>query len=133
MKYALLVLDSPSSGTASATAARFAEALISRGHELNQVFFLDAGADTGLTSRVAMQGELDTVGLWRSVAAKHGVQLVVCVASALRRGVIDATEADRHEKPGPTLDKAFSIGGLGRLVEASAEADRLVTFGGRSS
>jgi len=49
------------------------------------------------------------------------------------RGVIDVTEAQRHEKPGSTLDEAFSIGGLGRLVEASAEADRLVTFGGRSS
>jgi len=130
MKYALLVLDSPASGTANATAARFAHALQARGHQLSCVFFYDAAAETGLSSRVSMQGELDTVQLWRDLAETTGAELVLCIASALRRGVLDANEADRHEKRASTLDPAFTIAGLGRLVEASAEADRLITFGG---
>ena len=104
--------------------------MLERGHELTRVFFYDAAADTGLAARVAMQGEPDAVSLWRELATGHGVELVLCVASALRRGVLDATEADRHEKAAATIDPAFTIGGLGLLVEASANADRLITFGG---
>ena len=55
---------------------------------------------------------------------------MLCVASALRRGVLDTIEAERHEKGNATMDPAFTIGGLGLLVEAGASADRLVTFGG---
>ena len=130
MKYALLVLASPDCGHANITAARFAAAVLARGHELPRVFFYDSGAETGLASRVTMQGEPDAAALWRELAASHGVELVLCVASALRRGVLDATEAERHEKASATMDPAFTIGGLGLLVDASAGADRLVTFGG---
>ena len=130
MNYTLLVLASPDSGHANITAARFAAAVLARGHQLQRVFFYDSGANTGLASRVAMQGEPDAAALWRELAASHGVELVLCVASALRRGVLDATEAERHEKASATMDPAFTIGGLGLLVDASASADRLVTFGG---
>ncbi len=130
MNYTLLVLDSPASGQANITAARFAGALLERGHTLERVFFYDAGADTGLASRVAMQGEADPVQLWRDLASRYGVELVLCVASALRRGILDEEEANRHEKASATIDPAFTIGGLGLLVEASANADRLLTFGG---
>ena len=130
VKYALLVLASPDKGQANLTAARFAAAVINRGHELERVFFYDSGAQTGLASRVAMQGEPDATALWRELAGSHGVELVLCVASALRRGVLDTTEAERHEKGNATMDPAFTIGGLGLLVEAGASADRLVTFGG---
>ena len=127
MKYTLLVLASPDAGHANITAARFAAAVIGRGHELERVFFYDGGATTGLASRVAMQGEPDPVALWHDLADSHGVELVLCVASALRRGVLDTAEAERHEKVSATIDPRFTIG---LLVEAGAGADRLVTFGG---
>jgi tRNA 2-thiouridine synthesizing protein D len=44
--------------------------------------------------------------------------------------MLDATEASRHEKPSPTIHPAFTVSGLGQLVEAGTGADRLVTFGG---
>lgn len=129
MKYTLLVLASPDSGYANITAARFAASVIERGHQLERVFFYDSGAYTGLASRVAMQDEPDAAALWHDLATRHHVELVLCVASALRRGVLDATESERHEKGAATMDPAFTIGGLGLLVEAGASADRLVTFG----
>jgi tRNA 2-thiouridine synthesizing protein D len=58
------------------------------------------------------------VARWSKLAEEHGVDLVVCVAAALRRGIKDEVLA-----PG------FRISGLGQLVEAGIEADRLVTFG----
>ncbi|PPZ33725.1 sulfurtransferase TusD, partial [Escherichia coli] len=46
------------------------------------------------------------------------IDLVVCVAAALRRGIKDELLA-----PG------FRISGLGQLVEMGIQYDRLVTFG----
>ena len=129
MNYSLLVLASPATGTANVTAARFAQATLKAGHSLERVFFYDAGVETALASRVAPQDEANPANLWHQLANDHGVELVVCVASALRRGVLDATEARRHEKEHPTLDPAFCIGGLGLLIESAATVDRLITFG----
>jgi len=43
---------------------------------------------------------------------------VVCVAAALRRGIKDEI-----------LEEGFRISGLGQLVEAGIQADRMVVFG----
>jgi len=67
---------------------------------------------------------------WVELAEHHAVELVLCISSALKRGMLDRAEAVRHEKPGPTIHPAFNIGGLGQLVDASAHSDRLITFGG---
>ena len=48
----------------------------------------------------------------------NNVDLVVCVAAALRRGIKDEVLA-----PG------FRISGLGQLIDAGIKSDRLVTFG----
>jgi len=55
---------------------------------------------------------------WSKLAEEHGIDLVVCVAAALRRGIKDELLA-----PG------FRISGLGQLVEMGIQYDRLVTFG----
>ena len=55
---------------------------------------------------------------WAKLAEEHKVDLVVCVAAALRRGIKDEN-----------LAAGFRISGLGQLVEAGIQADRLVTFG----
>ena len=73
----------------------------------------------------------DTDGItaqWAALAADHGVDLVVCSTSAVRRGVLDASEARRHDRA-PSLDGGFDIAGLGQWVEACLLADRVVTFG----
>ncbi|MBN7797743.1 sulfurtransferase complex subunit TusD [Parahaliea mediterranea] len=130
MNYALLVLASPFSGTGSLTAARFAEAALGRGHHIARVFFLDQGVGAGMATAVSPQGEADPVARWADLAARHDLELVLCVSSALKRGLLDDTEAARYEREAHTVHPAFEIGGLGLLVEATAQADRVVTFGG---
>lgn len=130
MNYALLVLASPAAGSGSVTAARFAEAALARGHRILRVFFLDEGAANGMATAVSPQGELDPVGLWAQLAERHGLELVLCVSSALKRGLLDASEASRYEREASTVHPAFTIGGLGLLVDATARADRVLTFGG---
>jgi tRNA 2-thiouridine synthesizing protein D len=58
------------------------------------------------------------VNRWSKLAEEHGVDLVVCVAAALRRGIKDEN-----------LATGFRISGLGQLVEAGIQTDRTVVFG----
>ena len=50
-------------------------------------------------------------------------------AAAVRRGVLDANEAQRYEKPGHNLHEGFELSGLGQLTEAAIVSDRMITFG----
>ncbi len=85
---------------------------------------------TGLSTAITAQDEADTPQKWVELAGSHNLELILCVSSALKRGLLDATEAERYEKEAVTVHPAFEIGGLGQLVDASMESDRLITFGG---
>ena len=74
------------------------------------------------------QDEPDIGTLWQEFGLEYDLDMVVCIASCLRRGIIDAKEATRHEKFSANLRPGFTISGLGQLVEASLNADRVVTF-----
>lgn len=50
---------------------------------------------------------------------QHGVALNICVAAALRRGIIDETEAGRLGLPSANLQPGFTLSGTGALAEAS--------------
>jgi tRNA 2-thiouridine synthesizing protein D len=128
--YSLLVLSPPSSGHGGRHALAFARAALSRGHVIHRVFFLDDGVTTGAAGAVTPQDEADLIRGWIELGEAHGLDLVLCVSSALRRGMLDDTEANRHERGTATVHPAFVISGLGQLVEAGAVSDRLVTFGG---
>jgi len=124
------VLSSASSGHGAQTAAEFAQCAIARGHGIHRIFFLDAGTYTGAAAAVSPQDEADRIQPWINLAEQHAVELIVCISSALKRGILDATEAERYDKPGATLHPVFSISGLGQLVDACINSDRMITFGG---
>jgi len=128
--YSLLVLSSPAEGSGVLSAARFAEAVLARGHRIHRVFFLDNGAASGAATAVYPQDEDSPIAAWAALAERHALDLVLCVTSALRRGMLDAGEAARHERDAVTVHPAFSISGLGQLIDACAASDRVITFGG---
>ena len=130
MIYSLLILSSPVSGHCVRTAADFARGLIGRGHTLYRVFFLDAGTVAGASGCVFPQDEEDPFTLWESLATTHGVELVLCISSALRHGMLDSSEATRHDRGHATIRPLFTVAGLGQLIDACAYSDRLITFGG---
>lgn len=130
MIYALVVMSSPASGQAALSAARFAKGVLVRGHSIRRVFFLDAGTANGSVAAIFPQDEVDRLQPWVELAEQHGVELILCITSALRYGMLDDTEAGRHGKAAATIHPAFTISGLGQLVDSAACADRLVTFGG---
>jgi tRNA 2-thiouridine synthesizing protein D len=60
---------------------------------------------------------------------KYKLDLVVCVAAAQRRGILDESEAKRHGKNADNIAPGFRISGLGQLIETGIESDRVVAFG----
>lgn len=128
MRYALIVQGGPYSRQASHSALRFADALVSRGHCLETVFFYQDGVYNATRLASPPQDEPQLVEAWRQLHAAHGTSLFVCVAAALRRGIIDEREARRHGKQAYNLEPPFELTGLGQLIEAGISHDRLITF-----
>ena len=79
---------------------------------------------------VPPQDETHLPQAWQALIQEHKLDAVVCVASALKYGVISAAEADRYELAGSSLLPGFVISGLGQLVSAAVEADRHLCFAG---
>ena len=129
MRYAILLMGAPYSSQAAHSALRFARAVAERGHRLEGVFFYHDGVHNAARLAAPPQDEPHLVDGWTALAADHGVPLQVCIAAALRRGLLDEREATRHGKQGHSVESPFELTGLGQLVDLGLRCDRLVTFG----
>lgn len=128
LQYSILVTGAPY-GTQQASAAyQFALALLARGHQLSSVFFYREGVLNGNQLSSPASDEFDLVRAWQQLSADHHVELNVCVAAALRRGIIDNDEAAQRHELSANLQAGFSLSGLGSLAEAALSSDRLVQF-----
>jgi tRNA 2-thiouridine synthesizing protein D len=118
MKFGIMVNEGPFTHQASDSAYRFALAAIEKGHKLLRVFFYYDGVNNANKLSEPQADDRNLTKLWGRLAAEHGVDLVVCVAAAMRRGIKNEILAD-----------GFRISGLGQLIEVGIGADRLVVFG----
>lgn len=118
MRFAIVVTG-PAYGTQQASSAfQFAQALIAEGHELSSVFFYREGVYNANQLTSPASDEFDLVRSWQQLNMQHGVALNICVAAALRRGVVDETEAGRLGLASSNLQTGFTLSGLGALAEA---------------
>lgn len=129
MRFAIAVF-SPAHAPSSRRALRFAEAILAVGHQIERLFFYQDGVHSASGNIVAPQDECDIAAQWRQFITEHQLDAVVCIAAALRRGVLDASEASRYQREAANLPAPWVLSGLGQLHEAAQSADRLVCFGG---
>ena len=129
MIFAISVHGAPFSSSAALSAYRFAEAALHAGHEIPRVFFYHDAVRTGDSLSVPPQEEDSVIDRWAALSEKYSVELAVCIAASLKRGVINDEARDRYEKPAANLHPAFTIVGLGQLIDAIASADRFISFG----
>ncbi len=83
-----------------AARCNFARAVLANGHAIHRVFFYHAGVNLANALTVAPQDEIDAGRDWAAFATDHGIELAVCVAAALRRGVLSEGESQRYERAG---------------------------------
>ena len=129
MKLSVQINEGPYTHAASDTAYQFTKAALEKGHEIFRVFFYHDGVNNGTRFTTPPQDDRNLVNMWSELAEKHKLDLVVCVAAAQRRGIVDPDEAKRNGKDGDNIAPGFRISGLGQLIEAGIQSDRLVVFG----
>lgn len=129
MIFSLAIYAAPYSSQASDSAYRFATAVLANGHQLYRVFFYHDAVHTASVLTTPPQDELNLSQNWQHLSKAHNIDLVVCIAAALKRGLLNEQEAHRYEKPAFNLADGFTISGLGQLVDAAVISDRLITFG----
>jgi tRNA 2-thiouridine synthesizing protein D len=129
MIFSLAVYSAPYSSQASYSAYQFAVAALNQGHSVHRVFFYQDGVHNATCLAAPPQDEFNLQQAWQRLAKDHNLDLVVCIAAALRRGILDEGEAKRYDKPSHNVASEFTISGLGQLVEAAVISDRLISFG----
>jgi len=129
LKFGIVVNEGPYTHQASDSAYQFAKSAIEKGHEVFRVFFYHDGVNNGTRLAVPPQDERNIQKNWTELAEAHGLDLVICIAAAQRRGILDENEAKRQGKDADNIAPGFRISGLGQLIEAGIEADRLISFG----
>jgi len=127
-RFSLLVTGAPYGSEASASALLFARALLAQGHLLQSVFFYQEGVLNGNALVHPASDEVNLVSGWAELAGQYGVPLYLCVAAALRRGVVDNTEQAQQRLPAANLHPAFTLAGLGELAQAALTSDRFIQF-----
>lgn len=129
MKFAI-ALFSAAHAPSSRRALLFAQAALAGGHEIVRLFFYQDGVYNAANSIVTPQDEQDLPREWRDFVEQHQLDGVVCIAAALRRGVLNTDEAQRYQRTAVNVEAPWELSGLGQLHDAVQAADRLICFGG---
>ncbi|WP_323155616.1 sulfurtransferase complex subunit TusD [Pseudomonas alvandae] len=129
MKFAI-ALFSAAHAPSSRRALLFAQAALAAGHEIVRLFFYQDGVYNAANSVVTPQDEQDLPQQWRAFVSEHQLDGVVCIAAALRRGVLNAEEAQRYQRSAASVEAPWALSGLGQLHDAIQDADRVICFGG---
>ncbi|MXR30916.1 sulfurtransferase complex subunit TusD [Pseudomonas sp. PICF6] len=129
MKFAI-ALFSAAHAPSSRRALLFAQAALAGGHEIVRLFFYQDGVFNAADSLVTPQDEQDLPRQWRAFVSDNQLDGVVCIAAALRRGVLNDEEAQRYQRSAVSVVAPWALSGLGQLHDAIQDADRLICFGG---
>lgn len=128
MNYALQINASPYGSKAGLCAYRFAKAALAKGHGIIQIFFYQEGIYHALRYALPPDDELNLTRAWTELAEQYGLDLLVCISAAQRRGVLGVDEARRQGVVDAIAADGFRIGGLGQWLEATQKADRVLFF-----
>ena len=115
MRFDLLVQGAPLTTGAPERALRFARAAVDAHHQIGRIFFYNDAVAVANRFAADDSGTRENLA---QLASEAEFELAVCVTAAARRGILaDGSLAD-----------GFAIVGLGQLIEAIEDSDRLVSF-----
>ena len=117
MKFSILILEGPYHHESGDSAYRFVEAALRKGHEIRGIFFYHDGVYNVTKLMEPPSDDRNIAKRWSEIGAK-GIDIVVCIAAAKRRGITPEIIVPNTR-----------ISGLGQLLEMAVDSDRLVTFG----
>ncbi len=129
MKFTIMINEGPYQHQSSDSALQFARAVLAQGHEIFRVFFYHDGVNNGTRLSVPPADDRLLQKEWSELSKEHDLDLVLCIAAAQRRGIMDASEAERQGLDANNIIEGFRISGLGQLIEGGIQSDRTIVFG----
>lgn len=126
--FSLFLTQAPLASSSHYLALDFAYTLLKQGHQLNNVFFYQDAVYVGLAGQVAPQGQKPLAQEWQQLVQGTNIPLQLCIATAVRRGILDRSEQQRYQQPSVTLCDGFQLVGLGEMAQSYRESDRVIQF-----
>ena len=128
MKFNLLIRGGIYQSQSAFHAQQFCRATIAKGHVISYVFFYQEGVSQANRFLLPLADEHQVIEEWVAIKNEHSLDLVVCVAAAERRGIIDDATAKESGDFNGNLHPGWRVAGLGSFIQACIDADRTVTF-----
>jgi tRNA 2-thiouridine synthesizing protein D len=117
-----LVVTTPPNSNLTTTAINLVKAALNSGVSIVGVFFYQDGVLNAAKYLSIPSDEFQTLAQWQQLNSEYNVPLYLCISAAEKRGLSD--ELNNHESS--NIDSAFTVSGLGELVELTSKAERVV-------
>mgnify|MGYP001182212797 CR=1 FL=1 len=119
--FALTLSGAPFSSLAPLSGLRFASAALALGHKIEQVFLYQDGIYLANAFASQPEDELNLTLAWQQLAQEHSFPLYVCVAGAIKRGLLSESEAQRlskqrQQKVSANLAEGYELASLAELA-----------------
>lgn len=126
--FTLVITGAPYSSQAPQTALNFAHAALAAGKRIDRVFLYGDGVHLASSLMSPPADEVNLSQAWADLLNEQGIPGIACIASALRRGLVNESEQQRYQLPAANLRPPFEIAGLGEWVDSVAGQSRLIYF-----
>lgn len=117
-----LVITTPPNSNLTTTAINLLQAAIDNEVTIIGVFFYQDGVLNAAKHLSIPSDEYQTLSKWQHLHNQYKVPLHLCVSAAEKRGLSDGLDTDASSN----IDNAFTVSGLGELVELSSKATKVV-------
>lgn len=117
-----LVVTTPPNSNLTTTAINLIKSAVDKGVTIVGVFFYQDGVLNAAKHLSIPNDEYQTLQHWQQLNSDYDVPLYLCITAAEKRGLTD--EFGNNERS--NIDKAFTVSGLGELVELTSKAQRVV-------
>ncbi len=129
MQYALLVTGDPYQSKACHSALRFIKSALEHPTaQITGVFFYQDAVQIGNLLTQPPRDEINLLAAWQNLSEEHKIPLYLCIAAAVRRGILSEGEATRYEAAQFNLAPPFQLEGLGTLVELMNSTSKVIQF-----
>ena len=117
-----IVVTTPPNSNLTTTAINLCKAAIDSDVTIVGVFFYQDGVLNAAKHLSIPNDEYQTLQYWQQLNSEYNVPLYLCITAAEKRGLTD--ELGNNESS--NIDKAYTVSGLGELVELTSKAERVV-------
>ncbi|WP_077288405.1 sulfurtransferase complex subunit TusD [Cognaticolwellia aestuarii] len=117
-----LVVTTPPNSNLTTSAINLVHTAVENNIKVIGVFFYQDGVLNAAKHLSIPSDEFQTLARWQQLRKDFGVPLYLCITAAEKRGLSDELSRDDCSN----IDTAFTVSGLGELVELTSNAERVV-------